>query len=171
MMHSPKGSFVLINLAGGIAVLGSYLLWLANPSNDGGALWGAISGGGRALYTVSMLLAAVGYFAFASRLVRLAPEHAAFVWINTLFTLILFPSALWMPLAFEYLDAPSTALWWGMRATLAVVGLSSLGLVVALRQLARAGGAHARLAVAGATAFTFQTLVLDALVWPLYFAR
>jgi hypothetical protein len=161
----------LINVTGGIAVLGSYVLWLGNPSNDANALWGSISGAGRALYAVSMLLAAAGYFAFAGFVLRLDPDRPAFAWINTLFTLILFPSALWMPLACEYLDAPGPALWWAMRATLAVVGLASLGLVVALMGLARAEGAYARLAVAGAAAFTFQTLVLDALIWPLYFAR
>jgi hypothetical protein len=67
-------------------VLGSYGLWLANPSNDGGALWGSISGVGRALYTVSMLLAAAGYFAFAGYLLRLDPERPAFAWINSLLT-------------------------------------------------------------------------------------
>jgi hypothetical protein len=171
MMDSRKASFLLINVTGGIAVLGSYALWLSNPSNDAGALWGSISGTGRTLYTVSMLLAAAGYFVFAGYVLRLDPERPAFAWIDTLFTLILFPSALWMPLACEYLDAPGPALWLAMRATLAVVGLASLGLVVALRRLARVDGWHARMAVAGAVAFTFQTLVLDALVWPLYFAR
>jgi hypothetical protein len=171
MMDSRKSSFVLINVTGGIAVLGSYALWLGNPSNDAGALWGSIAGPGRTLYTVSMLLAAAGYFAFATYVLRLDPERPAFAWITTLFTLILFPSALWMPLTCEYLDTPGPALWWAMRATLAVVGLASLGLVVALRRLARTDGGHARLAVAGAAAFTFQTLVLDALVWPLCFAR
>ena len=170
-MNARTSSFVLLNVTGGIAVLGSYALWLSNPSNDPGALWGSIAGPGRTLYSVSMLLAAAGYFAFASYVLRLDPARPAFAWITTLFTLILFPSALWLPLACEYLDAPGPALWFAMRATLAVVGLASLGLVVALWRLARAGGWHARMAVAGAAAFTFQTLVLDALVWPLWFPR
>ena len=114
MRQSQKSSFVLINVVGGIAVLGSYLLWLGNPSNDAGALWGSIASTGRALYTVSMLLAAAGYLAFAGYLLRVDPERPAFGWINTLFTLILFPSALSMPLACEYLDAPGPALWWAM---------------------------------------------------------
>jgi len=61
-------------------------------------------------------------------------------------------------------------LWWAMRITLAIVGIGSLLLVFALVRLEPGGTAHV-LAVAGATAFTFQTLVLDALVWPLYFPR
>ena len=62
MTDARKSSFVLLNVTGGIAVLGSYVLWLSNPSNDAGALWGSIAGAGRTLYTVSMLLV-TGYLA------------------------------------------------------------------------------------------------------------
>ena len=56
--------FVLINLIGGIAVLGSYVsgLWyfpeLKKP------LWGGVPGFLRIFFTMSMVGAAVGYLAF-----------------------------------------------------------------------------------------------------------
>ena len=83
---------------------------------------------------------------------------------------MLIPSALWMPLTFAMLDAPSPSLWLAIRAVLALVGLGSLGLVVAVAtaQPLRAPIGRA-VAVAGAIAFSFQTAVLDAIVWPAYF--
>ena len=166
---SPRLAFVVLNVIGGVAVLASYVLWLGNPSNDGGALWGAIGSAGRALYTISMVAAAAGYFAFAPYLLRGDPARLPFARVNLLFALILFPSALWMPLAFEYLDAPSHALWWAMRLDLLVTGLASAGLAWTLWRTSPPSRART-LACAGSLAFTFQTLVLDALVWPLFFA-
>jgi hypothetical protein len=172
-MVGARASFVALNVLGGVAVLGSYVLWLGNPSNQAGALWGTIGPAGRTLYTVSMFLAAAGYFAFCGYLLRWVPAHDApdpFPWLNTVFTFILFPSAVWMPLSFEYLDSPTPALWWAIRGTLWVVGASSLALVVALARLEPSEPTRARgWAIAGAVAFAFQTGVLDAFVWPLYF--
>lgn len=175
---SPPGPhrqrlFLLLNVVGGVAVLGSYVLWLGSPAHDGAALWGRVGGPARTLYTTSMFTAAAGYFLFFDHLLRreIARLPAdAFATLQTVFALILFPSALWMPLAFEFLAAPSAAAWWVMRATLFVVGAASLGLIVFLVQLDAAPWPRRRAwAIAGAGAFTFQTAVLDALVWPLCF--
>jgi hypothetical protein len=131
-------------------------------------LWGSISGIGRVGYTVSMFAAAAGYFAFFAYLLMSRLPATTWLWLLVVFSLILFPSALWMPLAFEYLDAPNAGLWWMMRITLMVVGLASLTLLVMLQRFPHDGIAHT-LAVAGAAAFVLQTLVLDALVWPVCF--
>ncbi len=167
-----RGAFVAINVAGGAAVLASYVLWLGNPSNDAGALWGTIGGLGRVLYTASMLAAATGYFAFAPfLLVHGGDAPLSFHRVNLLLVLVLLPSALWMPLAFEYLDARSAGLWWTMRAGLLITGLASAALVHAVASVrARQGSRARKLALGGTLAFTFQTLVLDALVWPRFFS-
>jgi len=170
MMSPEKRVFLLVNVLGGLAVLASYALWLANPSHDGEALWGSIAGAGRTAYTASMLAATAGYFTFAPWILRLDPARVRLTTLNACFTLILFPSALWMPLAFEYLDAPGPAVWWTMRITLGVVGLASAVLVGLLARIAPAPPGRA-VAVAGALAFTVQTLLLDAIVWPLCFPR
>jgi hypothetical protein len=168
-----------LNLLGGTAVLGSYAHGLASHPLARAELWGGVPEALRPLYTASMLLAAAGYFAFSFFvLFRLDPERTrvfgrfGFGAFHLLYALILLPSALWMPLTFALLEAPSAALWAAIRVTLALVGLGSLGLVAALASAgpARAPGARA-LAVAGALAFSLQTAVLDALVWPAFFPR
>jgi hypothetical protein len=129
---TDRQRLVLVNLIGGPLVLASYVLWLGHPSNDAGALWGSVPPFGQSLYTASMLAATAGYFAFESYLLRLDPSrvgpsrHAEIVLLHAL---ILFPSALWMPLTYEYLDGPSAGIWWMMRATLFVVGAASAALI------------------------------------------
>ena len=164
-LRGARARFALLNLVGGSAVLGSYLVWLSNRPAEAGRLWGSIGGPGRALYFVSMLLATAGYFAFAPALLRADPERIELDRVNVALALVLFPSALWMPLAFEFLAFPRPATWWAMRAVLATVGLASLWILVAVGRRVEDLPAG-RLALAGAAAFTFQTLCLDALVWP-----
>jgi hypothetical protein len=123
-----------------------------------------------------MLAAVLGYFAFARFIFKLRPAQAKiagrfdyriFHWI---FALILVPSALWMPVTFAMIQDPSAGLWFAIRLTLAAVGIGSLLLVTALIWLEpRRPKTAYRLAVAGSVAFTFQTAILDALVWPAYF--
>jgi hypothetical protein len=115
-----------------------------------------------------MVLATAGYFAFAPALLRAEPDRIGLDRATFLLGLVLFPSALWMPLAFEFLAHPGPLSWWAMRATLLVVGLASLALAAWIfRRRDRIPGGN--LAAAGAIAFTVQTLVLDAFVWPARF--
>jgi hypothetical protein len=170
-------SLFWINLLGGVAVLGSYAWGLAANPLTRGDLWGGVPDALRPLYSANMLLAAAGYFAFSFFVFfRLDPARArvfgrfGFGAFHMLYALILVPSALWLPLTFAMLEAPSGALWLAIRAALALVGVGSLGLLAAV---ATAGPSPARIArgaaVAGALAFSLQTAVLDALVWPAYF--
>ncbi len=169
-MSTEKLAFVLLNVLGGIAVLGSYVLWIGNPARDSGVLWGSISGMARVAYIASMLAAAAGYFAFAPWILRLDPAQVDFTPINLCFALILFLSAMWMPLTFEYLAVPDAWRWWAMRGVLLVVGLASLALIGLIAQVMPAPSGKGA-AIAGAAAFTLQTLVLDALIWPRYFPQ
>jgi hypothetical protein len=172
-----RQTFVWLNALGGVAVIGSYVYGVATAP-DPGAAWGGVPDGLRSLYVVSMGLAALGYFAMTSFVLfgadpartRLGP----FGWglFPLLYALLLIPSALWMPLTFAHLAAPSAGLWIAVRAVLGLVGLGSLGVlasIAALRPATRRW--HWRLALAGALAFCFQTAVLDASVWPHYFPR
>jgi hypothetical protein len=158
-------------------VLGSYAYGFLAHASSLGEVWGGIPLALRPLYTGSMFAAAAGYFAFTFFvLFRLDPRetrisarlgYAGFLW---LYALILVPSALWMPLTFAMLEAPNAWLWGAIRLVLAAVGVGSLGLVLALRSAGPTDPTFARgLALAGALAFSFQTAVLDALVWPAFF--
>ena len=167
---------VLINLFGGVAVLGSYAYCLMSYPAQAGEFWGGVPDGLRSLYTVNMFLAAAGYFAFTFFLMyRLKPTTSGggrfgLGTFNALYALILIPSALWMPLTFAMLESPSDGLWWAIRLSLAAVGIGSLGLLVGLLAVRPSPPSLAhKLAVLGSLAFCFQTAILDALVWPAYF--
>ena len=175
-MNAQKRTLLWINVLGGTAVLASYAWNLIAHPEAGGDFWGGVPNAMKSGYTVTMLLAASGYFAFTRFVFRLRPAHVkiadrfgygSFKWI---YALILLPSALWMPLTFGMIENPSSGLWLSIRLTLAAVGIGSLMLVAALLQLQpRSPNGAYRLAVVGSIAFTFQTAVLDALVWPAYF--
>ena len=176
-LHPLQRRLIGLNGVGGSAVLGSYAYGFVAHAETVGEVWGGVPQWLRPLYTVSMLAAAVGYFAFTffvlfriePRAVRISRRigYAGFLW---LYALILIPSALWMPLTFALLAAPSPGWWTAIRGVLAAVGIGSLGFVLAIRNAAPANATTARrLALLGALAFTFQTAVLDALVWPAYF--
>jgi len=124
-----------------------------------------------------MLTAAAGYFAFSYFIIfRLDPAEVAatnsfsYTMFILAYALILFPSAMWMPLTFAMLEKPSRLLWWAIRVTLFIVGIGSLGLLALLLILNHDEPTWLFwLAVAGAILFCIQTAVLDALVWPIYF--
>jgi hypothetical protein len=179
LLHPLQRKGIALNVLGGIAVLGSYAHGFVAHASSLGALWGGVPEALRPLYTLCMLAATAGYFAFTFFvLFRLDPGEArisgriGYAGFLGLYALILIPSALWMPLTFAMLEAPTAWLWAAIRLVLATVGVASLGLVLAVRRVRPTRGTHARrLAVAGALAFTFQTAVLDAIVWPACFPR
>ena len=124
-----------------------------------------------------MLLAATGYFLFTYYILfQLDPADARIAetfdynLFCVIYALILFPSALWMPLTFDMLKRPRWVLWWAIRVTLLVVGFASIWLLISLVLVAPVESEPLYwLAVAGSAAFCIQTALLDAIVWPLYF--
>ena len=175
-MNPQKRTLLWLNALGGTAVLVSYAWSLLAYSGPGGDFWGGVPAALQSVYSMTMLLAVAGYFAFTRFVFRLRPsevkianrfDYRAFQWI---YALILVPSALWMPLTFAMIQDPSPGLWFAILATLSVVGVGSLLLVSALLRLEpRTPRVSYRLALVGSVAFAFQTALLDALVWPVYF--
>jgi hypothetical protein len=178
-VHPARRSLLAINLVGGIAVLGSYAYGIASNPMTRGDVWGGVPDALRPLYTITMLLAAAGYFAFSYFVFfRLDPDATrvggrfGFRVFHALYALILFPSAAWMPLTFAMLESPSGGLWWAIRIALAAVGVGSVGLLAAIVAVrAPAAVAARRVALIGCAAFCLQTAVLDAIVWPAFFPR
>lgn len=177
-MASQQIILLVINIIGGIAVIGSYILGLHNAGpNAANALWGGVPGSMRPVYGASMILAAIGYLAFLYFiLARLAPSEVSvagrfgYGTFYIIFLLILIPSAFWMPLTNLYVGNPGTALWVGIRVVLAVVGLASIALVWALLALkTQNSGVAYWLAVAGSCYFAFHCAVLDAIIWAALF--
>ena len=56
--------FALVNVIGGVAVLGSYAWCLDTYPEHREALWGGVQGTLRSMFSLSMFLAAAGYLTF-----------------------------------------------------------------------------------------------------------
>jgi len=168
---------IIINIIGGAAVIGSYIFGLRGQSGGANILWGGVPENIRPVYTVSMIISALGYFAFLYYIFfRLEPAQVSifsvsgFTMFYVIFGVILVASAFWMPLTNVYVSNPSTGIWIGVRFVLAVVGLASIGLLLALITLqGKVPGTAYWLAVAGSAYFAFHTAVLDAIVWAALF--
>jgi hypothetical protein len=178
-IHPKKRFWLWLIMLGGALVPVSYVHGLVTHPEARSELWGGVPEAFQLLYTVSMLLAAWGFFLFTGFILfRVDPEKdpgdglPGFGIFPLLYSLILIPSALWLPLTFAYMEHPSTWLWWVIRADLFLVGLGALGLFPALFAFRSAKrGAFFFFAMAGLAFFSWQTAVLDALVWPYYFPQ
>ena len=175
-MGKQKLILLLLNVIGGIAVIGSYILGLRGDS-AADVLWGGVPESIRPVYTVSMILLAIGYLAFLNLLLlRVNPKEVTvggrlgYGIFYPIFCLILIPSALWMPLTRMYADASGTGTWIGIRIVLFLVGLASLALAGALFTLKpRNRDKSYWAAVVGSCYFAFHTFVLDAILWAALF--
>lgn len=177
-MHPQQRSLAVLNVVGGLLVLGSYLLAFGGSPALRSGLWGGVPESLRPLYTVNMFLAAAGYFPFTWLLVfRTRPESGLpgglpYKALHLLYGLILLPSALWLPLTARLIEAPTALLWAAVRLDLFLVSLGATGLLLLLFMLARERrDALGWAALAGIVPFWFQTAVLDALVWPAYYPQ
>jgi hypothetical protein len=168
---------LVINIVGGAAVIGSYIFGLNAQAGGANVLWGGVPANIRSVYAVSMILAALGYFAFLYFIFfKLVPGEVLiagrfdFSLFYAIFLVILIPSALWMPLTNLYVANPTTGMWIGIRTVLALVGLASIALVWALLSLqTKVPGISYWLAVGGSGYFAFHTAILDAVVWAALF--
>lgn len=168
-MHDRrKRWFLLLNVAGGAAVLGSYAWGIGTHWGSAEVLWGAIDGWLRTLYTANMLPATAGYllmfYLAYTHLDRAGHWRSIIMW-NAIF---LVSAALWMPLTFAAVDGENFALLGWIRTVLAITGIGSAAVWVNVWRL----DANKRLkpvALAMGTFLVFQCAVLDALIWPRYF--
>jgi hypothetical protein len=172
-MLDKKWLLMVINIIGGIAVLGSYAHGFLTHPGGVDVLWGSVPANIRALYTTNMLLAASGYFAFTLFIFFYLPASGAriggsfgFGTFNIIYAGILIPSALWMPLTYLTMEQSSLGLLWLVRLILAVVGIASIGLLLALWKVEpRKPQWSYRMALIGAIFFCIQTVLLDAIIW------
>ncbi len=178
-MHRQKWIMLWINILGGIVVIGSYILCLKSHPGQVDALWGQVPQNIRSLSTGNMPLAALGYFAFTLFILfGLNPDETkiynrrGFGFYNILYTAILLPSALWMPMTFAVIDHFNPALWFADRLVLWIVGLSSFFMLAELLGLRSRQPVWAYwLAVVGCVMFCIQTIFMDAIFWNAFFIR
>ncbi len=165
---STRNQFLILNILGGMAVLGSYAWGIGLFPDLRDDFWGGVPEGLRGFYTLNMFLAAGGYIAiFSFFMLRERPENFARLYLP--YVLILIPSALWLPLTVWVLLEPGIALWWLLRIDLLAVGLGGLMLYPALWRTEAGSRDTKKLLSIALFFFCLQTAVLDALVWPYYF--
>ena len=174
-MNKQKLLMLVINLIGGPAVIGSYMLGITAHPGQAAALWGGFPASLRPISTANMLLAAAGYlFLLVFLLVRVDPAARIgkfpFGIFNLFYVLILIPSAIWISLTFAVADQYTLGRWLAVIVTLALVALGSTGMLLALLGLRpRPAGGMYWLAVAGAFFLFLQTAVFDAILWTVTF--
>jgi hypothetical protein len=172
-MGTQQIILLVINILGGAAVMLSYVYGLKGQSGGANVLWGNVSEGIRPLYFVSMLISAIGYFAFIYYILfRIDPaaSNVNYYLFYAIFLVILVASAFWMPLTNMYVNNGGNGLWIAVRSVLALVGLGAIALVWALVALQPATRGFAYwLAVGGAGYFAFHTAILDGIVWAALF--
>ena len=171
-----RRNFALLNILGGVLVLASYGWGATAASGVMASLWGGVPEAIRPLYTVNMFLSAAGYFFFAPYiLLRVDSDRLdvlgrfGYSLFSKFMLLVLVPSACWLPLTWMMLSHPSPWLWFLIRLALALVAVGSLGLLVSLWTLRPPHGPGRVAALVGLVPFCFQTVLLDALIWPAYF--
>lgn len=176
-METQQIILLIINIIGGIAVIGSYIFGIKAQSGGANALWGGVPPNIRPVYGVSMVLSALGYFAFLYFvLFEIIPDEVLiggrfdFSVFYLIFIFILLPSSLWMPLTNVYIGNQITSIKIGVRAVLALVGLASIALVWAILSLeTTTQNVPYWLAVAGSSYFAFHTAILDGVIWSVLF--
>ena len=149
----------VVNVLGGVGVLGSYA-WGLLTQDDPSRLWGTIPEAARPIYSLCMPFAAAGYLtvlAWAHR--NPDPRMVGAM------SVMLAASTLWMPLSFAALE--NAALLPLVQGVLAVTAAASLSMGVLVVQ-GRASSLRWA-ALAGIVAFSWQTVVLDAMIWPRFF--
>jgi len=176
-MDMRQKILILIIIIGGIAVLASYVFGLKSNSNAVNALWGGVPEKWRGLYTVSMFVSALSYFVF-STFILFKLEVNEIKIFNSLtysfflftFSLILIPSALWMPLSLQMLENPRPIIWMSIRIVLTLVGLASFAVTVGLILIQpKQTGLYYWSSVVTSGFFAFHTGILDAILWPYFY--
>tara|TARA_B100000029_G_scaffold108944_1_gene100395 strand:+ start:10079 stop:10606 length:528 start_codon:yes stop_codon:yes gene_type:complete len=166
--------FLLVNLILGFAVILSYIWGLVYYPEYGSALWGKIETNNIPYIIFSMLLAAVGYFVFSFYFLNYKKFQTfntlEYLYILSLYIVILFFSALWMPLSIGFINTNNNLFLILDLVSLYLVGISSLLLTIFLIQdksLRRK--LIWKLSVLGGFQFTFHTLIIDAIYWGMNF--
>jgi len=166
--------FLLVNLILGFAVILSYIWGLVYYPEYGSALWGKVETNNIPYIIFSMLLAAVGYFVFSFYFLNYKKFQTfntlEYLYILSLYIVILFFSALWMPLSIGFINTNNNLFLILDLVSLYLVGISSLLLTIFLIQdksLRRK--LIWKLSVLGGFQFTFHTLIIDAIYWGMNF--
>ena len=177
---SPQMTVILVNIIGGAIVVGGYAFGIGNFPEHRNSLWGGVSTSWRQAIVVSMLIAAAGYLMFCYMAVfRDGATHFGSGWllgnhsITILTAVFLLSAACWMPFLLTYIISGSN-LWWIL--TVLVLWITAFALIILCLVVANYDGVafsttEKIVALAGLSAITFHCLVMDAILWVVFFHK
>ena len=163
--------FFLVNLVGGIAVLGSYCAGLYLYPDQRTVLWGGVVGNWKTLFTASMFFAAAGYLVFCYTMtISDGANESSFLGKYT-FTILaaafLFSASVWMPATLQYLDTKNE-IWWIVSVTslwITAASLTCMGLAFHFTEFPNENLFQNSVTLIGIIWVTFHCLVFDAIIW------
>ena len=165
-LSRARWAFAVLQVLGGLAVLGSYAWGL--QQSDPMRLWGTIPPDWIPPYTACMPFAAVGYLVATGLAWR--GSDAATLWrLAVPYAGLLVASAAWMPMSLVAVEQADPGWWTWIQLDLAVTAIASVTLWAHFWFRARWDGGRWWAALVGWTLLCWQTVVLDAVVWPRFF--
>ena len=168
-----QNQLIILNIIGGIFVLGGYIFALINNPSNRSELWGGVAENFRPWIISSMFLSAFGYcYAMKYLLIDdVIPFKFFFNRFETNFILIvqfifLFSAALWIHTTFSYLNSPTSFKWTLINLELWTTGVSILCLALGIIFIKdRPYEINYIVSVLGLLAISFHCIFLDAFLW------
>jgi len=165
--------FLLINIIGGIAVLGGYVIALINHPETRNELWGGVPENLRLWITIFMFISAFGYCFAMYYLIFDEGLFLNFFWgkfdyklIKILLTIFLLTAALWIHTAFIYIESGSKLYWNFVQLELWLTGVSAFLIMIGIATAIGVKNSNLHLySILGLSAISFHCLVLDAFLW------
>ena len=171
--------FLVINIIGGVLVLGSYLICFTQFPQERTNLWGKVSKKAQQRIVPFMLLAAGGYLVTSWWFWQIIepdfvsfPGKFTYLSIITLFAILLALSTAWMPVAVLAIRTRSTIWKTATNSVLTGVSISSLLILFLIcTATTETSGTSAGqiIAIAGWCFLSFQTVILDGILWVIKF--
>jgi hypothetical protein len=166
-------------ILGGIGVVGSYIIGAVKNPVGAQALWGGVPKNVIPLYTLGMVLSAIGFLSTTYYIFFRVDAAAVRIWPGldfrfflVIYLLILIPSALWMTLTVRMVKDPGPGFEAGIRTVLILTAIGALFMLISMAAITpRAAGLSWWLAVIGSAFFFLHTAVLDAVIWTRLFFR
>ena len=170
---SASNVFFLVNLIGGIAVLGGYAYYLAVNPEHRAFLWGGVPGEWKPYIVVSMFVAAAGYLWFFAYIVfssgdSITPLRGLFDMkiIIGLVALFLLMASLWIPLTMNMIVSHDETRWFSVQFVLWGAAIAAILITVCVITSTNVENPVQHwFAVAGIGYLTFHCTVLDAILW------
>jgi|TARA_B100001142_G_scaffold219604_1_gene217798 hypothetical protein len=165
--------FLLINIFGGIAVLGGYVIALINNPETRNELWGGVPENLRLWITAFMFISAFGYCFAMYYLIFDEGLSLDFFWgkfdyklIRILLIIFLLTAALWIHTTFLYIESGSKFHWGLVQFELWLTGVSVFLIMLGIASATKVENSNLHFySIIGLSTISFHCLILDAFLW------